>query len=268
MNGRLSTWLLLGVLVVWPLAVYGQRSKPPIEQRTILNLIPGEDLSSRETSRGIGSSVSVRELSIPERAKKWLKKGVDRLAKNDSAGSLVYFQRAASEFPDFYEAYYAMGLVHFSLGHQEEAGQAFEQSITASGGRYSPPHFGLATLLCSQQKFSEAEPIIRKALELSPSFGAGYYTLAWALFGLNHLDEAGKNAREALVRDPTISEAHLLLAKIYASQSNLSAVLVELDAYLRLTPDGEESDQIRRVVESLRRKLDLIDTSIQTRNLG
>jgi hypothetical protein len=52
MNGRLSTWLLLGVLVVWPLAVYGQRSKPPIEQRTILNLIPGEDLSSRETSRG------------------------------------------------------------------------------------------------------------------------------------------------------------------------------------------------------------------------
>jgi hypothetical protein len=48
----------------------------------------------------------------------------------------------------------------------------------------------------------------------------------------------------------------------------LSAVLVELDAYLRLTRDGRESDQIRRIVESLKRKLDLIDISIQTRNLG
>jgi tetratricopeptide (TPR) repeat protein len=126
----------------------------------------------------------------------------------------------------------------------------------------------LGILLCAQQKFSEAEPIIRKALELSPSFGPGYYTLAWALFGLNRLDEVGENAHEALIRLPTISEAHLLLAKIYASQSNLSAVLVELDAYLRLTPDGRESDQIRRVVESLKRNLDLIDISIQTRNLG
>jgi tetratricopeptide (TPR) repeat protein len=252
MNRLLSSWLLLGALLVWPLEVYGQRSKTSIEQRTMLNLIQGEDLSPRETSRGIGSSVSVRELSIPGRAKKSLKKGIDRLAKNDSAGSLVYFQRAASEFPNFYEAYYAIGLVHFRLGHREETEQAFKQSIEASGGRYSPPHFGLGILLCAQQKFTEAEPIIRRALELSPSFGLGYYTLAWALFGLNNLDEAGKNANEALVRDPTISEAHLLLAKIYASQSNLSAVLVELDVYLRLTPDGRESDQIRQVEESLK----------------
>jgi hypothetical protein len=65
MNRHLSSWLLLGALLVWPLAVYGQKSKTSIEQRTILNLIQGEDLSPRETSGGIGSSVSVRELSIP-----------------------------------------------------------------------------------------------------------------------------------------------------------------------------------------------------------
>jgi tetratricopeptide (TPR) repeat protein len=125
----------------------------------------------------------------------------------------------------------------------------------------------LGTLLCSEQKFSEAEPIMRKALELSPSFAPGYYTLAWAQFGLKHLDEAGKNAHEALVRDPTISDAHILLAKIYASQGDFSAVLGELDAYLRRTPDGEESDHIRRVEESLKRKLDPTGTSIPTRSL-
>jgi hypothetical protein len=44
MNGRLSTWLLLGALLVWPSAVYGQRREPASAQRTILNLIQGEDL--------------------------------------------------------------------------------------------------------------------------------------------------------------------------------------------------------------------------------
>jgi tetratricopeptide (TPR) repeat protein len=253
MNQYLSTWLSFGILLLWPLTACAQMTNS-IEARRTIRSMPSLDLS--ETSRGTGSSVSVRELSIPERARNAFMKGIDRLyKKNDPAGSLVHLQRAASEFPNFYEAYYAMGVAHLSLEHQEGAEQAFQQSIDASGGRYAAPHFGLSVLLCQQQQFTEAEPIIRRALELAPSFGPGHFTLAWALFGLNRIDEAEENAHDALIRDPRLAPAHLLLAKIYDRRSDYSAVSAELEAYLRLAPVGALSDQVRQVQESLKRQL-------------
>jgi tetratricopeptide (TPR) repeat protein len=255
MNQRLSAWLLFGALLLWPVTARGQETNSSMGRRTTLNTPSFQAEAPSEISRGTGASVSVRELSIPERAGKAYNRGIHHLAKNDPAGSLVHLQRAASAFPNFYEAYYAMGLAQLTLGHEEEAQQAFQKSIDASGGHYAEPHFGLSTILCNRQKFTEAEPIIRKALELAPGFGPGHFTLAWALFGLNRLDEAEKNAHEALIRDPKLARAHLLLAHIYNRRSDYSAVLVELDAYLRLTPDGALSDQERLVKESLKRKL-------------
>jgi tetratricopeptide (TPR) repeat protein len=158
-------------------------------------------------------------------------------------------------FRNFYEAYHAIGVAQLSLGHDEGAQQAFQKSIDASGGHYAEPHFGLSALLCNQQKFTEAEPIIRKALELAPGFGPGHFILAWTLFGLNRLDEAEKIAHEASIRDPKLTLAHLLLANICNRRSDYSAVLVELDAYLRLEPDGPLSDQVREAQECVKRKL-------------
>ena len=255
MNPRLSTWLLFGTLLMWPLTARGQETNSRIARRMIFNAPSFEAEGPTETSRANSPSVSVRGLSIPRRASNAYKKGIDHLAKHDPAGSLVHLQHAASEFPDFYEAYYAIGLAQLNLGRQEEAQQAFQRSIDASGGHYAEPHFGLSLVLCNQQKFAEAEPIIRRALELAPSFGPGHFILAWALFGLNRLDEAEKDSHEALMRDPRLALAHLLLAHIYNRRGDSSAVLSELDTYLRLTPDGPLSDQVRVVQESLRRKV-------------
>lgn len=255
MKRRLSTWLLFGALLVWPLTARGQETDSRIARRMIFNAPSLQAEAPTETSRANSPSVSVRELSIPRRASDAYKKGIDHLAKHDPAGSLVHLQRAASEFPDFYEAHYAIGLAQLNLGRQEEAQQAFQRSIDASGGHYAKPHFGLSLVLCNQQKFAEAEPIIRRALELAPSFVPGQFTLAWTLFGLNRVDEAEKNAHEVLLRDPRFALAHLLLALIYNRRGDSSAVLSEVDAYLRLTPDGPLSDQMRVVQESLRRKV-------------
>ncbi len=255
MNQRLSTCLVFGALLLGPCTASSQETNSNMARRTILNTPSLQEEDSSRTSGRSGASVSVRELRIPERASKAYNKGIDHLTKNDPAGSLVYLRRAVSEFPNFYEAYYVMGLAQLNLGHEEEARQAFQQSIDASGGHYAEPLFGMSALLCNRREFTDAEPIIRKALELAPGFGPGHFILAWALFGLNRMNEAEKNAHEALVRDPRLAPAHLLLANIYNIRTDYSAVLVELDAYLRLTPDGALSDQVRLVQESLKRKL-------------
>jgi hypothetical protein len=141
MNHRLSTCLLFGALLFWPLTVRGQQTNSTMARRTILNTpsFPAEGPS--ETSRGTRPTVSVRDLSIPERARKAFNKGIDRLAKNDPAGSLVHLQRAASGFPNFYEAYYAMGVAQLRLGHEEKAEREFQQSCSVGRvRRFSQTH--------------------------------------------------------------------------------------------------------------------------------
>lgn len=211
--------------------------------------------SRLEVSTRTRASISVRELSIPQRALNAYNKGVDRLTKKDPAGSLAHLQRAASEFPNFYEAYYLMGFAQMILERNEEAEQAFQKSIDMSGGHYAPPHFGLSALLCVQRKFAEAEPIIRKALELDPGFYPGHFTLAWALFGLNRLDEAEKNARETVLREPNLTLAHLLLADIYIRRPDYTAASGELGAYLKLEPNGTLSPRARQTFEAIQRSL-------------
>jgi len=255
MNQRLSICLLFGALLSLPLTTRGQETNSTIARSIILNGPPFQTEDPAEISRETSPSVSARELTIPERAVNSYKKGIDRLSKNDPAGSLLYFQRAASEFSNFYEAYHAIGLAQLRLGHEEEAKQAFHKSIDASGGHYADPHFGLSALLCNEQEFAEAEPIIRKAVELAPGFNPGHFILAWALFGLNRLDEAEKIAHETSIRDPKLALAHLLLAQIYIRRSDYSEELVELDAYLRLKPQEPLSDHVRDAQECAKRKL-------------
>jgi hypothetical protein len=108
MNQRLSAWLLFGALLSLPLTTRGQETNSTIVRRIILNGPSFQTEDPAEFSRGTSPSVSARELSIPERAVNAYRKGIDRLSKNDPAGSLVHFQRAAAEFSNFYEAYHAM----------------------------------------------------------------------------------------------------------------------------------------------------------------
>ena len=214
MNQRLSTWLLFGALLSLPLTTRGQDTNSIIARRITLNGPSSQTEDPAEISPGPSPSVSARELSIPERAIKAYTKGIDRLSKTDPASSLIHLQRAASEFPNFYEAYHAIGLAQLRLGHEEEAQKAFQKSIDASGGHYA-----------EGQKFLRAEPISRKAVELAPAFGPGHFILTRALFGLNHIDEAEKIAHEALILSPKLALTHVLLANIYNRRSDYSAVL-------------------------------------------
>jgi len=255
MSRRLSTCFLFSALFMWPPAGRGQETNSHVVQRTIPNAPSPQAGDSSDIPSGTTSPVSVREMSIPKGARELFYKGIGRLAKDDPAGGLIHLARAVSQFPDYFEAYYGIGVAQMELGQYEEAQRAFQKSIDTSGGHYASPYFGLSALLCALQNFSEAEPVIRRGLELFPSFAQGEFTLAWALFGLNRVDEAEKYALQALQRDPLFAPTHLMLANIYIRRSDYVPAVRELEAYLQLQPAGAMSEQARGTEASLKRKL-------------
>src|SRR5579864_2748553 len=159
-------------------------------------------------------TVSVRELKIPAKAHNEFEKGLERVAKNDPAGSLSHFQKATQVFPGYFEAYYNLGVAEMTLRHTGEAMQDFQTSIDLSGGRYAPAEFGYGYLLCQEGRPDEAEKMVRRGLEVEDAAPEGYVILGEALKQLNRLDEAEKSAHEALLRNPNYAGAYLVLSDI------------------------------------------------------
>ena len=192
-------------------------------------------------------SVSARELRIPSNARNSFEKGLERLAKNDVTGSRTQFVRATTAFPDYYEAYYHLGVADLRLDREEEAAQAFQEAIDLSGGHYAWAQFAMGLLLCRRGEHAEAETVIRKGLEVDGTSATGHLFLGVALFRLNRLEEAEKSAREALLMRPRFAWPYLVLADVHARRGEYAMQLHDLDAYLKLEPDGPATKQVREV---------------------
>jgi tetratricopeptide (TPR) repeat protein len=200
-------------------------------------------------------TVSVRELKIPGKAQDEMRKGLELGAKKDLAGSLVHFRKAAHAYPNYFEAYYNMGVAEMAMGRTDDAIKAFQTSIDLSGGRYALPQFGYGYLLCHAGRPAEAEKIIRKGLEAEDATPQGYVVLGEALKLLNRLDEAEKSEREALLRNPNMAGAYLVLSDVAESRGDYRAQIEDLDIYLKLQPNGPGSELARKVREGAQRML-------------
>lgn len=208
---------------------------------------------SSAQSQPSNNTISLRELRIPPKAVRAFEQGMDRLAKQDAAGSLPCFQRAISEYAGYYEAYDRMGAADLKLFRVDDAEQAFRKSIDVSGGQFAHPLIALGAILDDQEKFAEAMTVIRNGLNLDPNSWTGHYYLGLALFGLNRLKEAEDSARDVLLRNANFAKAHILLADIHSREKDFDSLLNDLNEYLKLAPDGPDSGWARGLRDSVQR---------------
>ena len=203
-----------------------------------------------------GNTVSQRELTLPRKARNAYRKGLERLyQEKDPKGGITQFERAIAEFPGYYEAYHQLGLARMHLGQPDEAEQAFRKSIELSEGKYADPFFALGSMLNNKKKFAEAQPLLRRGLELDRYDWHGHYELAHALLGSNRLDDAEAGAQQARTLRSDLPAVHLLLAEIHREKRDYAALLSDLDEYLKLEPTGPTSGRMRELREQVQRAL-------------
>jgi tetratricopeptide (TPR) repeat protein len=182
-------------------------------------------------------NVSVRELRIPPKAEHEYQQGLKRLLKRDPGGSLVHFAAAIEKYPGYYEVYYHKGMAEMALNKNDEALQSFQRAIDLSDGHYTRAEFGYGLILCREGRTEEAERIVRHGLQADPNSSDGHVVLGYVLLKLNRLDEAEKNAHEALdLNDPNSAKAFLVLADVDAARKNYWGRVQDLDAYLKRFP--------------------------------
>jgi tetratricopeptide (TPR) repeat protein len=200
-------------------------------------------------------TISARELSIPRNAHEDMEKGLAKLnGKSDYQGSIKDFERAIQEYPDYHEAYAQMGIAYLHLKNNASSEQALRKSLELSQNQDVDALIWLATLLSNTNRFTDAEPLARKAVELNPDSWQANSELAQALLGLNRFEEAEKSAQAAVKLKPDNPLLYLIEANIH-EQLQDPALLDDLNNYLKLAPNGPFASQVRKQKEQVEQEL-------------
>ena len=220
----------------------------------------GMNVALRKLGAGLagsgGPTVSVRQLSIPQKARDAMSKGMSLLyQKSDYPGSIKQFQRAIQAYPDFYEAYAQIGIAYLRMKDSAQSEQALRKSVELSQGNYADALFLLASLFSSSQRYADAEPLARKAVATDPDSWRAQSELAQALLGLKRADEAEKYGEDAVKLQPDNPMLRLLLADIHIALRNAPALLDDLNSYLRLAPDGPYAAKVREQRDRIQQKM-------------
>lgn len=203
-----------------------------------------------------GPTVSVRDLSIPPKAREAMNKGLILLhQKSDYAGSIKEFERAIKFFPTYYEAYAQIGYAYIGMKDAGHAEEALRQSIMVSQEHYPDAFFLLAALFTSQKRFADAEPLARKAVDLAPDSWRAQSEMAQALLGEDRPEDAEKYAQSAAKLQPANPLLWLLLANIHGDLQNDAALVDDLDTYLKLAPNGPMADRARQGRDEAKQRL-------------
>ena len=202
-----------------------------------------------------GGAITAHQLQVPKGARAAYEKGLRLLVEQkDPSGSIPEFEKALKVYPSYYEAYTELGIANYHLGKVPEAEASLKKAVELSEGKYVEPLYLLADLYNSQGKYSQAEPLARQAVGLDSSSWNSFFELARSQVGLKQATEAETNALRARDLAPQNSQVYLVLANVHVLQQNYQAAVQDFDAYLKLEPNGQTSDAVRRTRDKLQKQ--------------
>lgn len=200
--------------------------------------------------------ISVRELSVPEKARKEFANGLRELnERNQPAQACARFSRAVQLFPDYDEAYVQWALALIQLNQLEEATTVLARAADVFPGN-ARAHAILGKLFLRQGKTEEAIRELRRAIDLDPAIWNSHLDLARAFLSMRDFRAAEDHARCAHQINPQVVAVHTLLFQIYLENRRFQDALDVLDDIAELDAGGPMAEQARHTKTNLLRQLD------------
>ncbi len=209
-----------------------------------------------EKVSALAQATSVHQLEAPRRAREAFEKGRKLLHENRQPEKAIpEFQKAIDIYPSYYEAYNEIATAQYNLKNLPEAEAALKKAVELSANKYPDALYSLADLYSGQQRYAEAEPVARQAVDLDPSVWRGHFELARALVGLRRGVEAEASALKSRELNPENPPVYLVLANAHMVEQNYAAAVQDYDVYLKMQPLGPISDAVRHRRDQLHNQL-------------
>ncbi len=210
--------------------------------------------SSRERSRNLAdrSTVSVRELQIPDAALDLRDKAKAALEKQDAGAAAGYLERAVEIAPDFADAWNDLGVLANQRRDFERAEQYFREALDVKPEAFAPM-VNLAGVLLAQRKLPEATRLNAQAVADRPDDALANAQLGLCYFYLGQEGMALKYLIEAKRLDPGhFTHPQAFLAEIHTRNGRLEAAIRELEDLAARYPGTETGERAQAAAKKLR----------------
>lgn len=204
-----------------------------------------------ETS-GDGTSVSVAQLKIPDKARKEFHKAEDALRKHKTEEVRGHLDRALQIAPNYAAALTLRGIVDLGENKFEAASAECEQAIRVDPN-YGMGYIVLGATYNSMARFDDAVRTLERGLALVPRSWQGHFEIAKALLGKGQYREALRQVNHAGELVPNSYAAiHLVRAHALLGLKNYPQAIAELEQYLGGAPNGVDAVSARETLDQAR----------------
>jgi tetratricopeptide (TPR) repeat protein len=204
-------------------------------------------------NQGLKPDVVEAELAtVPQRGVEFYKKAIELSKAGNHKGAIEQLELATAEYPKFTLAFNEIGVQYVILKDLANADESFQTALKVDPNAFLPL-LNRGILLLSVERFSDAEPLLIKAVKVNEQSAKAHYFLAKTIANLSRFDEAEKEfLKSTKLGGNEVNEAHRYLAIIYSTKGNIKREIEELETYLRLVPAAPDAEKIRGLILKLK----------------
>jgi tetratricopeptide (TPR) repeat protein len=198
------------------------------------------------------ATITARQLSIPDRARREYEEALKRLSRPDVEGAVARLQRAVEIAPHFPAAWNQLGTIAYQSGKYAEAERHFRRALAADPQAFESL-VNLGGVLLNLGKPTEALQYNLHAVLRRPNDALANSQLGMSYYLERNSELAEKYLRIAKQLDPAhFSHPQLLLSEIHLLRNERAAAIEELEDFLKRHPDAPQAADVKAAISRLR----------------
>jgi len=199
------------------------------------------------------SVVTVKQLSVPDKARREYNMAERRLAERDASGATAALLRAVAIAPQFTSAWNFLGTIAYQTRQYPDAEKYFRKALETDATAFEPI-VNLGGVLLTVNRPDEAYDYNLRAVLQKPHDALANAQMGLNYFMLGKTDLAEKYLLEARKLDPGhFSHPQLTLAEIYLRRGDARRAADQLEDFVRHHPDWPGAERIREEITRLRK---------------
>ena len=198
------------------------------------------------------NAVSLRQLSIPDRALREFEQAHKDLERRDADSATTHLLKSVEIAPQFSAAWNTLGTIAYQTQQYNRAEECFRQALAQNADSYEAL-VNLGGVLINLRKLEEARDANERAVSIRPNDALANAQLGMTYFGLGRFEVAEKDLDRAVQIDPGhFSHPQLMLVEIHLRKNEQLQAADDLENFLKHHPDWPQARELRTMIEKLR----------------
>lgn len=182
-----------------------------------------------------------------------LAEGTDFFKQGKYQEAIKSFEKVTYKFHENSQAFFNLGLSHLRSGDIDEAIISIEKAIELKPDLVLA-YFALGECYFTKEDSDKAMAAFSKASELQPDNAKAYYNLGIIYYKYNKTEEALISFEKSIELNPEFSSFYYQAALASIKMGDFKKAIQFFEEFLRLEPDAAETNQVKAMIEELKKK--------------